>query len=270
MDTKEYISSGILETYILGVASAQEKQEVECLSQIYPEIKQELDQQANVLENYLAEQSVNPSSHLRDKIMSQVDHLAQKENESAQVIDLHKEQDGRRQNPYIYWVAAASLIFIIFGYYHFNKLLGDREKDLNALKQDLSQLKDQTLGFEVKQTDLEQQIAFLKNPGNRLVNLAGVKDHADAAALVCWNTGSREVYLSAPKLPQPPAGKQYQLWAMVNGKPVDLGLIGSDSLKNHFKKIGAVDHAEAFAITLENQGGSATPHLDQLFVIGNI
>ena len=32
MNTKEYITSGILEEYVLGVVSDQERREIECLS----------------------------------------------------------------------------------------------------------------------------------------------------------------------------------------------------------------------------------------------
>ena len=52
MDIKEYISSGILESYVLGNASEQERREVECISSIYPEIRQELDALSRSLEKY--------------------------------------------------------------------------------------------------------------------------------------------------------------------------------------------------------------------------
>lgn len=42
MDIEDYIASGILENYVFGHVSAQEMQEVECMSHIYPEIKEEL------------------------------------------------------------------------------------------------------------------------------------------------------------------------------------------------------------------------------------
>jgi hypothetical protein len=268
VNIKEYISSGVLESYLLGAASSQEKQEVECLSQIYPEIKRELDDQSKSLETYLSAEAVTPSTYLRDKIMSQVDHLTQKENDKDIVVQ--KESENRKQNPYIYWVAAASLLFIIFGYYHFNSKLGDKEKELSVFKHTMDQLKNQVLAFEVRQTDLEDQLALLKNADNKLVRLKGTEAHPEAAALVCWNKTSREVYVAPGNMPPPAAGKQYQLWAIVSGKPVDLGLIDTGALKDHFKKVGAIENAEAFAITLENKGGSADPHLDQLIVIGNI
>ena len=59
---------------------------------------------------------------------------------------------------------------------------------------------------------------------------------------------------------QTPTGKQYQLWAIVDGKPVDAGVINNCIGLCKMKKI---DHAEAFAITLEKEGGSPTPTLNR-------
>ena len=50
MNVPEYIASGILESYVTGAVSDQERREVECMSAIYPEIRQELDELASSLE----------------------------------------------------------------------------------------------------------------------------------------------------------------------------------------------------------------------------
>ena len=42
MNTNDYILTGILEQYVLGDVSPQEKQEVECMSHIYPEVHEEI------------------------------------------------------------------------------------------------------------------------------------------------------------------------------------------------------------------------------------
>ena len=100
-----------------------------------------------------------------------------------------------------------------------------------------------------------------------VVKMAGTKGKEDDAATVYWDTRSKDVYVYTNKLPQAPAGKQYQLWAIVDGKPVDAGLLGNCDGVCKMKNIPA---AQAFAITLEDTGGSKEPHLDQLFVIGKV
>ena len=72
MDIKEYISSGIIENYVLGNVSPQEKQEVECMSHIYPEIKTELEQLQTAIENIAFTLEKNPPAHLKSKILDAI------------------------------------------------------------------------------------------------------------------------------------------------------------------------------------------------------
>jgi anti-sigma-K factor RskA len=69
-------------------------------------------------------------------------------------------------------------------------------------------------------------------------------------------------------LPQPAAGKQYQLWAIVDNKPVDAGML--DMAHGHqMVKMKNIPRAQLFAITLEEQGGSPTPK-GPMYVLGKV
>jgi anti-sigma-K factor RskA len=75
-------------------------------------------------------------------------------------------------------------------------------------------------------------------------------------------------------LPKPPSDKQYQLWALLDGKAIDLGMISDDYFikKNHLLLEGKkVQNAQAFAITLEkkNRPDQGTPAGD-MYVMGNL
>jgi anti-sigma-K factor RskA len=69
-------------------------------------------------------------------------------------------------------------------------------------------------------------------------------------------------------LPVPANDKQYQLWAIFNGKPVDLGVF---DIKKERLLIQArnTQGAEAFAITMEKKGGSPSPE-GTMYVMGKI
>ena len=88
-------------------------------------------------------------------------------------------------------------------------------------------------------------------------------------ATVYWNTESKDVYLLVNKLPKPVPDKQYQLWAIVDGKPVDAGIFDMREGIS-FVKLKTIPKAEAFAITLEKKGGSATPTMDAMYVMGKV
>jgi len=64
---------------------------------------------------------------------------------------------------------------------------------------------------------------------------------------------------------------QYQLWALVGGKPVSLGVFDKDDADSSLmKEMKSVPVAQAFAVTLEPRGGSINPTMSQMMVIGNL
>ncbi len=67
----------------------------------------------------------------------------------------------------------------------------------------------------------------------------------------------------------PVQDKQYQLWAIVDGHPVDAGIFDMDKDLS-FVKLKTIPKAEAFAITLEKKGGSITPNMDAMYVMGKV
>ena len=56
---------------------------------------------------------------------------------------------------------------------------------------------------------------------------------------------------------------------MVDGKPVDAGVFDLNAGPGMFK-MKNIPRAQAFAITLEKKGGSPTPSLDKLYVLGKV
>ena len=75
------------------------------------------------------------------------------------------------------------------------------------------------------------------------------------------------MYANIDNLPALPSDKQYQLWALKGGVPIDLGVM-DDSTLLQFQKSTRL--AEAFAITIEKAGGSPTPTMTELIMLGKI
>jgi len=71
-------------------------------------------------------------------------------------------------------------------------------------------------------------------------------------------------------MPIAPKGKQYQLWAMVDGQPVNAGVFPLDVKVDGTSKMLDIPKAQAFAITLEDEGGKDVPTLSELCVMGGI
>ena len=107
--------------------------------------------------------------------------------------------------------------------------------------------------------------AMLMN--SKKIELKGVEKHPNMLAEVYWNE-SKQVFLNPKNLPAAPSGKQYQLWAIVDGKPVDLGMY--DANKETIQQMKVVEKPQAFAITLEKEGGNPTPTMEEMYVMGTI
>jgi anti-sigma-K factor RskA len=122
-------------------------------------------------------------------------------------------------------------------------------------------------------SELEDQVSMLRlNPNVKMAAMKGTATSPNSFATVYMDTTSKDIYLVVNNLPKPANNKQYQLWALLNGKPIDLGMIDNDYFigeKMLMLKMKNVSNAQAFAITLEKMGGSPTPEGD-MYVLGNL
>ncbi|MBC7451845.1 MAG: anti-sigma factor, partial [Cytophagales bacterium] len=115
-----------------------------------------------------------------------------------------------------------------------------------------------------------QYFSFVRDTSTVRVALKGVPLSPSSGALVFWNKQSNEVYIDIQSLPDPPAGMQYQLWALDNGVPVDAGVFTANNTLSTFQKMKGIKNAQAFAVTLEKEGGVASPTLSAMYVLGTI
>ena len=75
MNINKYISSGVLEQYVLGAISEEELLEVEQLAAKHLEVKEEILSISYVLEQYAIENAVTPSSTIKPFIMATIDFM---------------------------------------------------------------------------------------------------------------------------------------------------------------------------------------------------
>ena len=281
MNVQEYISSGILEQYVSGLISPQEKQAVECMSHIYPEIRAGLDSLFAAFEAMAMEMQRTPPTHLKGTIMGALAALNAAADESqpemvetpqAATPDIQVLTDPltSRSSGNGWLRIAASVLLIVSVALGF--LLFDRNKNISALHDEIALQKENTSRQQSELAALNKQIVVMGDLRFKKINLAGIPEKSPGSSVaVYWNQMSGEVYVTQISLPETPAGKQYQLWAIADGKPVDIGMIGQQkSLAAVFQQMKNINNPQAFAITLEKQGGVASPTMSEMFVLGKI
>ncbi len=110
VDVNEYIASGILESVVLGLASDQEVREVNCLSEIYPEIKEELAAIEKAYEKMAFASAIDPAPHVKTAVLAAIANEAQltvDENKpEAKIIAFPTPTETTKSNPWT-WLAAA-------------------------------------------------------------------------------------------------------------------------------------------------------------------
>ena len=97
--------------------------------------------------------------------------------------------------------------------------------------------------------------AALRTPGHRLVEL-DTTSHAQLAQFVVVPDGRG--YLISSNLPRLTGNQTYQLWGIVDTRPVSLGLLGGAPSQAVFTMAGA-KRPSRLSITAEPSGGSVIP-----------
>lgn len=257
MDLKAYISSGILESYALGATTPEEAVEVESMVAQHPELALELKEIQNSLEEYALMHEQTPPQDLKQKTQEAIFGTQISEvPKSNFTISKNKEVLDGEFNVRIYnWRAAASwaLLALSVGanFYFFNEWKNTESKLVVAEAQNTQMAQNET----ILKANYENKIAILDSDDFKKVTLKGSETAPNAAASIYFNSKSQEVYLTSIDLPELPAGKEYQLWAIIDNKPVDAGLVAE---RDSLGKLKLSPKATAFAISMENKGGSTT------------
>ncbi len=253
------------------MTSPAETEEVERLAEQDPRIQAEIDEIRTSLESYAQQFSQPPPPFLKDKIWAALgsssnvvinpesDVTPYAAPQEAPVADQAFVQMERAPFWQTYGVAASFILLafsILFNLYLLSQLR-KTEGLLARATEDRSQLASQLEINQAGFTDLQSTLAFYRNPENRIIQLTAAKDTAGAGVVVFWNRKENRVAVTIQNLPPPPPGQQYQLWAIVDKKPVDAGVFNANipSVQN-MKNIA---QAQAFAVTLEKEGGSPQP-----------
>jgi anti-sigma-K factor RskA len=267
VNTKAYIESGIIESYVLGLTSAEEAAELEQLCIQHTEIKNAVDEFSGRIEKEAFENAVIPPLDIRERLMSGLSgEFAEEERSVAPVIPIDIANTKNRSSFSLKYLAAASVILLIastgLNFYLYNNYKSSTDK-YQALLVERNSLQANNDAFRTKLDDLEKSMHIIEDPNMLVINLNGVKGKENNLATVYWDTKTKDVYLLPTKMDAPPTGKQYQLWAIVDGKPVNAGVINDC---NGVCTMFNIQKAQAFAITLEKAGGSPTPTLSDMYV----
>ncbi len=272
MELREYIQSGIIESYVLGLASDDEVKELERLAEIHPEIRQAIDEFSINFEKIIQAEAVVPPAGLKSQVLASLQQGGNNKTSSEPVAAVLPMKDYSQNKSIRLWkyAAAASIILLLgsaaLNLYLFNNY-NDVNKDYQALLIERNSLQANNDLYQAKVQDYTASLKVMEDPAVISINLNGVNGKQNNHATVYWNRNTKMVYFHPDNMAQIPEDKQFQLWALVDGKPVNAGVV---SECNGLCKMEVIKEAQAFAVTLEKRGGSETPTLSEMYVMGKV
>ncbi|WP_445736540.1 anti-sigma factor [Mariniflexile sp.] len=262
MDIKAYIESGILELYVAGTLSEKENKEVYALMQQHPEIlKEVMDIEAAIVKLTAA-----VSKKTNENTFESIKQYLGFNDREKKVISMAK--------PRYDWITysgwAASIILaagLLWTVSQNNQL----KSDIQTAEIQQSLLETQIANSKNSLEEAHTLITVLRDDSITQVPLAGQGNFANTFAKVYWDKNSERIFLDAQGLPEPPEGKVYQVWSLTLNPltPTSLGTIDNFATDtNKIFEIKNANQSEAFGITLEPTGGSASPTMEQLYTLG--
>lgn len=254
MSKDEIISSGKLEAYITGDISEEDLAEVEAEIEKDPELRNELLQSEKLVERLVFLQAVRPSSYIKKSLFGKIAGTGPVSRPARGTLTI-----------------AASLMLALTSIFASAYFWSQWQESENQLSELIAQNVEIARNYNNVSNELQnvrEDLQVLISPSFTRVVLEGTENAPQAQAVVYWNKNKARVYLNSSTLPALSADEQYQLWALIDGNPVDAGVFDANQLD--FQTMKEIDEADAFAVTIEPRGGSENPTLAKLQVLGKV
>lgn len=262
MDIEKYISSGILELYVYGALPEEESRQVSKALKEHPEIRKEVEEIESALQQLSgAAAPYNPEALLAS--------IRQKLTDNKKVVRI----ETKRKTAWVSYIGWAASILLMVGLFFLMDDNNDLREKLNSARAESARLEQQIADAREDAEKSKELLAILRDKNISRVPLQGQNAAPAAYAAVYWNQEENKAYIDAKELPEPPRGKVYQVWSLKLDPltPTSIGLLDEYQLDDN--KIFLLENAnqsEAFGITLEPEGGSESPTMDQLYVLGAV
>jgi anti-sigma-K factor RskA len=245
---KTFLDSDILERYLLGNTTELETLQAERYIAMYPEVRKIYNELQENLETYAKLHAVASPEGLKEKIVSRI----------------RSERLGRKK--FFRYAIAASFTAILFAGASF--FFWDQNKSLQEENTMVSN-KIKLLEEDMKQQleDVRNQFIVLNNPQTKKYNVNGNRKAKELKAVAYINPVKKLSYINVKKLPNLPEDQCFQMWAEVNGKMLNLGIIESTTNSENLMALPYAKNAVGY-ITIEPKGGNLNPTVEN--IVANI
>jgi Anti-sigma-K factor rskA len=248
---QDYISSGIVEQYVLGLCTQEEQSELDMLRKHDPLLEEAILQFEIELEEKMMRHSFLPGVATDDKILQVLQSFAPIAEVPVVPISVEIPKKVVKFSFSKIAAAASLLLLTVSAFYNYTQY--KENKNQAAL---LAATKDLPTSLPLSNFEI------LKNPTITPIAMMGQTYHSICRCTMFWDKSTGKAYVMVHHLMPSGDNKEYQLWATVNGKKVSVGMI-NDTIRDRFVEVsGMPEDANEFIVTLENNGGGILPDTD--------
>ncbi|WP_034044392.1 anti-sigma factor [Wocania ichthyoenteri] len=241
-----FLSSGLLEKYLLGETTSAETEMVETYILKYPEVQNTYNTLQNNLEIVAKSNAVEAPKGILNNILEALDEKP--------VVKLNTSYKSKKWYKFSVAASIAALIFAGTSYlfYSQNQKLSEENQvvvdEIFDLRSDIAQ--------NNKMLDnVMRQLLKLNNPETEKYIIKGNERAKDLKTVAYINPKEKTSMIDVVSLPQLPEEQCYQIWAELQGKMVSLGILSEAD--RQLKSLPYTEDALALKITIEPKGGNS-------------
>lgn len=240
-----FLSSNLLEKYILGETTFSETKKVEYFLAEYSQVKKAYNTLQNNLEIVAKSNAIEPPKNILDSILEELD--------DTPVISLNSKKNRSRWYRY---TVAASIVALLFASssYFFYKKSRNLQFQIASQENEAQVIVDEIFDLRGDIAEIRNQLNQLNNPDTQKYLITGNQRAKNLKTVAYINPKEKTSMIDVVSLPPLPEDQCYQIWAKVQDKMVNLGIL--DKKDMHLKPIPYTEDALGLNITIEPKGGN--------------
>lgn len=269
--------------YVLNALETEEQNEFEVMLAEASEEQRQLYQKMWSAANQLSFtiDGSEPSPDVKEKLMTRIKTESQgpeKDNEDLIIQDVKDPADNAAASEeegfnWLSFTLAASfaLLIICLSLILYSLNLNTQ---INQIEEKVAEQQETISDLQAEIQQKEELLSVLESRQAEIIFLSGMESNPDGYGKIIWNTESNDLLLQVSNMPVIQNDNAYQLWVIINNKYIPAGVFSVNSEGEGFFKIEEINNAdlqssEAFAVTLEPEGGSQQPTGDT-YLMGNV
>ena len=248
METKlhSFLNSNLLSKYLVGETSLEESKEAEYFIINHTEAASAYEKLQDNLELIAKAGAVDVPNHILTNILESLD-----ESNNTKVIQLVQ----KRKTPwYSIAASAAAVLFAATSFMLYQKNLNLNDEN-NIVVEEIYDLRSDIDKNNSKLDELSREMMKLNNPDARKYVINGNERAKNLKTVAYINPVEKTSMIDVITLPQLPKEQHYQIWAELQDRMVNLGILDQSDRK--LKQIPYMEDALALSIKISTKGNEA-------------